>query len=126
MSLPQMPMPHEVTILRRSYVERTEFGGEKEQLDAIAGNVCCFVQGASAGEIEKFAKREMSVSTKAYFPTEPPLREGDEILVTKNNIGTSYIGQKFKFQAVDDATAGFGILWKGMFMRETNPVEPVV
>lgn len=121
-----MPMPHECTILRRSYGEQTEFGGEKELKDAVAGGVKCFVQNANANEITRFAKSEMMVSTKIYFTSEPPLREGDQVLITANCQGTSYLNQQFKFQAIDDATAGFGILWKGFFLRESNPIEPVV
>jgi len=126
MPLPRMPMPHEVSIQRLSYDGMTEFGGETTALQMVATELKCFVQNASSVEIERFRKRQMSVSTKMYFTSEPPLREGDEVTVTRNDKGTSYIGQRFEFKAIDDATAGFGILWKAFFDRKSNPVEPVV
>lgn len=115
--------PHECTILRTEFGE-TEFGGDTEQRVELAKGIECFVQSMKIGERERWFKREIDVDVKIYFKTEPVLQEDDFILITKNDQGTSYVGQTFIFKAIDDATAGHGIAWKAVAKRETNPTQP--
>ena len=117
-------MPHECSIIRVTYGE-TEYGGESQTRQTISKGIKCFVQNAKIDEISRYQKREIDVETKIYFLDEPDLKEGDFVYITKNNKGLSYVGQTFEFMSIDDATAGHGIAWKGMFSRETNPVQPV-
>ena len=119
--------PQECTIERPTLGEDNGYGGtEAAAPETVATRIECFVQNVSSREADRFLKREMSVDIKIYFKTEPALREGDVVLITKNTAGASYVGQRFDFKAVDDATAGFGIAWKAFFNRQSNPVLPVV
>lgn len=122
-------LPHECAIIRPEYRQGAggefDFGGDVEVRPIIERNIPCFVQNMKVGERERWSHRELDVDVKIYFTEEPNLREGDFILITLNTVGSSYVGQQFKFQGVDDATAGHGIAWKALCKRDVNPVEPV-
>jgi hypothetical protein len=118
-----MAMPHECSIYRTQY-GRTEYGGDTETRPEIAKNVKCFIQNMGISDRERWAKAEFNVDTKIYFIDEPPLKEGDFIVITRNDQGPSYIGHTFKFRAIDDSSAGFSVIWKAVCKRETNPIQP--
>lgn len=120
-----MNMIHKAQILRTSY-ERTSggSGGVQESEATVASNVPCFIQNMKIDERERWMKKEIDVDVKVYFETEPNLEEGDFLICTENLVGTSYVGFRFKFQAIDDATAGHGCFWKAIMKRETNIRQP--
>ena len=113
-------MPHRCRIDRLKH--KTDAVGGNIQAPAVvpgASNLECWVQNASQREINEFQKRDKLVTHKVFFPTDPPLRVGDQITIT--TASPDILGQVLKFQAEADRSAGLGLLFGAMCEVEKNP-----
>ena len=109
-------MPHTVRHERNTYT-RDEQGAETEAPEIITAAVEAWVQNATRSEITEFEKRDERVTHKVFFNADQDLRPGDYLVVTA---GPSHVGERLKFQAYSDRSAGLGVLFGAMCELETN------
>lgn len=114
-------LPDLCTIQRRSRTN-DRHGGNTEAPIVEKTNVSCWVQQLSATTMEAFAKRGINVSQKVYFASDPGVTERHEILITKmgDNVVANPIRLEVYAQAVPDADAGLGILYRVMVNDKTG------
>lgn len=66
------------------------------------GSVTCWVQPASADEIERFSRPEHKITHKVYFVEDPNLQSGMRII---------YDGRTFEVRGAMDGTLELGVVW---------------
>jgi len=114
-------LPHRCTIRRRTRTKGT-LGGSKDSQTNEQTNVECWEQNAGHNEVMDYEKRGMSISRKVYFASDPGVTSRHEILITERNGTTisSPVALTVKSEAIPDASAGMGVLYKVMCDRVTS------
>jgi hypothetical protein len=109
-------LPHTVTHYRRKY-SRGDYLDTQIEDEQQATGISAWVQNASQGEIERYQKKDESITHKVYFASDPGMRSGDVITVTA---GPSFVGKTLNYRALTDRSAGLGVLFGAMFDEEDN------
>ena len=99
-------MPHLATIKIRSRVKDT-MGGAKDSFTTVSTDVPCWRQVAKESEIIEFQKRDMIVTDKVYFPTDPEIDEKHVLVIDGETLSV-------RTRARPDASAGKGVVWRVM------------
>lgn len=107
-------LPHTITIKDRQ-MTRDQWGARKVGLVNSATGEKCWVQNASAAEIEEFKKNDQQRIQRILFNSDPGLTKGQEVLVTA---GPSHVGEEMRFLAATDRSAGLGWMFTGIFEVE--------
>jgi len=99
-------LPHLATAKIRTRT-RDDLGGSKDSWTTVFTDRACWQQPASATDIMLYQKREINVTYKIYFASDPGLNETHIV-----EIG----GVKFDVVSVadPDASAGLGVLYRVM------------
>ena len=100
-------LPHTCTAKRR---KRTidSFGGTKDTFPTtLFTDRACWRQAASHKEILEFEKRDISVTHKVYFVTDPEVNERDVLVIDGDTL-------EVRSYSDPDATVGKGIAYKVM------------
>lgn len=106
--------------VNRPRYEHDQFGGESPSYDTLTTELACWPQPASQSQIVEFAKRDISITHKIYFASQPSftynsvagytLEVGDILVMTSGE----FSGSEFEIKSQDDASAGLGHLFKVM------------
>ena len=99
-------MPH-TCIAKRRTRSNDELGGTKDTYTTIFSGRSCWIQAASDTDIVEFQKRDMVITNKVYFVTDPGIDERDILVIN----GENYEVRSF---ANLDATVGMGLFFKVM------------
>ena len=98
-------LPHLATAKVRRR-EKDEFGGTRDNYPTILfSDRPCWRQGLSATEIELFQHRDMKVTHKVFFATDPGLDEGHVLVIGGDTMTV-------RSAAHPDSSAGLGVLWR--------------
>lgn len=103
--------PHRVSILRATYQREAGTLGNYETNEAVATGVHAWIQNASMQEIIEWQKRDEAITNRVIFKADPGLEVGDKIQVES---GTSFVGDVFVHKAVEDRSAGLGVIWTSL------------
>ena len=112
-------LPHECTIQKRVAVKDGQgLGGVRDTLTEVSTGVECWEQQASDAEARDYQKRDMRITRKVYFVTDPGLTTRHQIVITKRNgtavAAANQIALDVKSEPRPDSSAGLGILYKVM------------
>jgi len=99
-------LPHTCTAKRRTR-SVDELGGSKDTYTTTFSDRKCWIQSASHTDIEEFQKRDIVITDKVYFITDPEVDERDILVIE----GNTYEVRSF---ANPDATVGMGLFFKIM------------
>jgi hypothetical protein len=116
-------LPHTAAIHHVSYSQDDGgLGGETENNQAayVVAEPAWF-QPLSTSEVNKYGQRNQEVSHKVYLQRDPGLRLDDRLIAASGLRTCPWAGREFSFVAFDEATAGFGLLWKAIVKIETEP-----
>lgn len=104
--------PHRVSILRQSHVREAGEIASRPVEEVVATDVHAWVQNASMREVVEWQKREQNVTHRVAFSQgKPDLVEGDYIRVDS---GPAFVGDRYKFIALSERSAGLGKLWSSI------------
>ncbi len=98
-------LPHECTAERRARTTRPD-GGTKDGWAALWTRRC-FRQPASDSEQMEAMRRDISVSHKVYFTSDPEVNEQDRLVFDDDN----YL---VRTRPHPDASVGRGVVWRVM------------
>ena len=119
-------MPHRCTI-RALLPTKTALGGRKLVSTVVSTGLECWEQPASDAEIMEFEKRGIHAVRKVYFPTDPSVKENNEILITSRDRGVTTIASPpslyVKSAAFPDCTAGLNAAFRVMCDDQTGGNE---
>ena len=102
-------LPHKASITTRT-VTTGDMGGERETFPTTAyKDEPCWVQSATAAEIEEWEKRGHAISHKVYFNRDLAMTHDNRIELTAP---TRLAGLRLEFRGVMDASAGLGVLYR--------------
>lgn len=104
--------PHTCDVYRRTRA-RDNMGGSRDTLVLIERAKVCWEQGATSREILAYDKRNISISSKFFFTSDPQLNERN---VIKRG------GRTMEVRAIKspDASAGLGVIWRVMVEEVTG------
>jgi hypothetical protein len=110
-------LPHTAAIRKRSIVQDDYLGETETYVNSTTG-LSVWVQPASQKEIDEFQRKDISVTHKVYFNTDPTAYFDDE----EANAGEYEIlpstgpmaNQSLEVRSHAEATAGVGWGWKVM------------
>jgi hypothetical protein len=105
-------LPHTATASLRVRTKGT-LGGSRDSDSAVFADRPCWRQAASDAEINEFARRDIVVTDKIYFVTNPDV-DARHILV----IGGDRL--EVRSRAMPDASVGLGIVWRVMAEHKTS------
>lgn len=107
---------------RIQYNTRTKdaVGGVQDTPVVVQENVSCWLQQASASEIERYAKRGININRKLFFVENPNVTENYEIVVTERSGVACNIKMDVWSEPDPDASAGLGVVWRVMGNEITN------
>ncbi len=103
-------MPHKATIRIRSRTKDT-MGGAKDSFTTVSTDVPCWRQTAKESEIIEFQKRDIVVTDKIYFPSDPGIDERHSIVINGDILSV-------RSRAHPDASAGKGVVWRIFVLLE--------
>lgn len=99
--------PHTATAKRRTRTKGT-LGGTKDSFPTILfTDRPCWQQPAGDSEIDRYAKRQITITDKVYFTIEPEVDERDILIIG----GRTF---EVRSRAVPDASAGLGVVYRVM------------
>jgi hypothetical protein len=103
-------MPHTATAKRRTRT-KDALGGSKDSFTTLFEDRACWRQQASSGEIREAQAREVQITHKVFFASDPGLDERDVLVIGGDTMSVrSYVHP--------DASAGLGVLWRVMVKLE--------
>lgn len=105
-------LPHLCTATLRIRTKGS-LGGSRDDESAVFTDRPCWRQMATEAEILEYARRDITVTDKIYFTSDPGL-DNRHIL----RIG----GDEFKVRtrSLPDASAGLGVVWRVMAENKTS------
>lgn len=119
-------LPHRCTIQRRKRGpgQTSALGGNLDVAVVEQTGVECWVQQASDGEVRDYAKRDMSISQKIYFTSDPGVTTRHQILITSLDRGVTTISNPSALDVMSrpkpDASAGLGVVFRVMVSENTG------
>ncbi len=99
-------LPHTCTAKRRTR-EQGSLGGGKDSFTTLFENRACWRQPVSDAEALEFNRRDIAVSHKIYFTSDPSVDERDVIEMGDDRMDVISVSH-------DDASVGLGIVWRVM------------
>jgi len=99
-------LPH-TCIAKRRTRSVDAIGGSKDTYTTTFTGRSCWIQAASNNDIVEFQKRDMVITNKVYFITDPEVDERDILIIG----GDTYEVRCF---SNPDATVGMGLFFKIM------------
>lgn len=112
MSLPDN-LPHTCTITRSAAVE-DEYGADYDAPLTVETGRECWVQPASDNEINRFQRREQTVTHKVYFRGDPGVLPGYSLIPANGRATCPFAGATLEVKSKAEATAGTGLLYRVM------------
>lgn len=114
-------LPHRCNIYRR--IRTTDaIGGNVDSFELLHQNAECWVQQASASEINTYQKRHINVTQKVYFTTDYNLNEVHQIRIV--NLGNGVIANPDRLDVVSyhlpDVSGGLQLLFRAMANNQTG------
>lgn len=103
-------MPHEATIRIRGRTKDT-MGGAKDSFSTESTGNKCWQQKATEKEIIEFQRRDIIVTDKVYFPSDPGIDERYSLIINNDVLSV-------RSRAHPDASAGKGVVWRVMVELE--------
>lgn len=100
-------LPHTCTAKKRRRAKGT-LGGSKDSFPTVVfTDRACWQQPAGDREIVEFQKRDITITNKVYFISDPELDENHVLVID----GDTY---EVRSHSSPDCSAGLGVLWKVM------------
>lgn len=106
-------LPHTCTARIRKRTRNSGDIGTRDGFEIVFSGRACWRQPAGDSEINKFQQRQIRVTNKLYFVTDPGIDERHILDITDEN-GNTVVGYEVRSKADPDASAGLGILYKVM------------
>ncbi len=104
-------LPHTCTAYPLVNAQGTLGGSKSSRGTALFTDRACWRQAASDAERMRFQKREIVVTDKVYFASDPGLDETHELVIGDDTLSV-------RSSAKPDASAGLGVLWRIMVELE--------
>jgi hypothetical protein len=96
--------PHLATAKRRARV-KDALGGSKDSFTTLFTDRACWRQQASSREINTAQARDILISHKVFFASDPGLTTKDVLVIGGDTMSV-------RSYAHPDASAGLGVVWK--------------
>lgn len=108
-------LPHLLDQYRTSNANDS-LGAPVETDVAVATDVSCWVQNASAREVMEFQKADQRVTHKVLFAVDPSVRVDDTLIPSSG----PFTGKELTVRAFVERTAGLGWMWVAYCEEERN------
>ena len=100
-------LPHLATAKRRTRTRGALVGSRDSYDTVLFTDRACWRQPVSDSETLEFQKRDVKVTHKIYFNTDPGLSDTDILVIGSES-------HKVRSESHPDASVGLGVLWRVM------------
>ena len=107
-------------LIQRRIRQKTATGGTRDVPYIEQSGVKCWLQQASASEVQSYEKRGININRKVFFTQNPNVTENHQIIITKRSGVTVSLTMDVFSEPDPDASAGLGVVWRVMCNEVTS------